>query len=150
MAEITITQIVAAVAATIGADTSEVEEVQSGELLTESIQNEPVAQVYWESEETDVSGETDRTTFGGVIQQSEVILHIDVYVAQRAHIGQDMARAMVLAEDVRGALVGQRQAKPFFGLEGLKSFRWRAERVTFDYSNVKYAGIRFVLTIRVY
>lgn len=148
MTEITITQIVQAIADTIDTEPT-VKQVQSGLTLSESIQNQPVVQVYWEDENIDAASQNDRTTFKAGVRQSELTINADVYVRQRAHIGEDMAAVMTLAEAVRNTLAAQKIA-PFFNLEGIKSYHWRAERVTFEYADVKYAGIRFIITIRVY
>lgn len=148
MANVTYTQLIEAIRAAL-AVASGINEAQASTTMTESIQNLPVLQVYLETEETSADSGTDRTTFRAGVRQPEITINVDVYVRQRAHIGEDLAACYVTAQAVRDVLAAQ-NTQPYFARDGIQSFRWRMERVTFDYSGVLYAGLRFILTMRVY
>ena len=148
MTTLTITQITEGIRDTL-APAEGLKRVESGVTLTESIPDTPLLQVYFQDEETDIASQTDRTTFRGGVKQAGVTHHADVYVRQRGNIGEDIAACEEMAEAVRTLLASQ-NTKPYFGLDGLKAFHWRAERVTFEYADVKYSGIRFVITTRVF
>lgn len=117
--------------------------------LSDGMNDTPTLQVYWDEESTDIASETDRTTFQAGVRQSELVYFADAFVKQRESIGEDMARVYPIAQSVRGILAAQ-NVKPYFGLDGIKSFRWRAQRVLIDYAGISYIGIRFTLTIRVF
>lgn len=140
-----------AIAATV-ATSALFKQAQARERLTESISETPLAQIYFESQETSAGGNTDRKTFGNrdqrPIKQSTVIYHIDIYSSQRADIGRDMAAVEDTIDEVDEILDTQERS-PFFGVEGIKSFKYRIERVIFDYGNVKYSGARFVITLTI-
>lgn len=148
MPNLTITEITQAIADTLSA-AQDVNIAQALEAITEGIQDAPLLQVYHEHEDTDPSGETHQTTFKGGVQQSHQIYYVDCYARQRAHIGHDMAAVAALTEAVRAVLAAQKP-KPYFGLEGIQSLRWEANRVQFEYAAVKYAGVRFEIEIRVF
>lgn len=148
MSDISITQITQSIAATLAASAG-VNEAQRLDTLAEGIQNAPLLQVYWEHEDTDAAGSTQQTTFRGGVMQSHQRYYVDCYTRQRASIGEDMAAVATLTEAVRAVLAAQK-LKPYFGLAGIQAFRWEANRVTFEYGAVKYAGTRFEIELRVY
>ena len=149
MTSITLTQIGTAISGVIASDATGINEVQDA-ALSESIQDLPLVQVYWQTEETEAGTQTERFTFGGGVQQSDMEFYADVYVKQRGQLDEDIPAVTDYAEKVREALKLQKTANPFFGLSGIKAFHWRAERVTFDYSSVQYAGIRYTITVKVF
>lgn len=116
---------------------------QAMDEMTESIPDTPLIQVYFESVRTPEE-QVKQTTFGGVVQQTILTINVDVYSSRRANIGEDMARVTIKADEVIRVLQAER-VKPFFKLEGIKSFGWRAERVVFEYGKENYMGVRFVL-----
>jgi hypothetical protein len=119
--------------------------------LSDGITETPTLQVYWESTEEDISGSTDRTSFGAGVRQDEHLFHGDLYVRQRSHIGEDMRDLMAMKDAIDAVLVAEK-TKPYFGLAGIKAFRWRAERVTFVYGDpqIPFVGIRYYLTVRTF
>jgi hypothetical protein len=128
-----------------------VQEAQANDTLAESVYA-PMLQVYPDSGSASAGGATDRKTFGANrLQVEDLIINVDVYARQRSHIGEDMAASTRLADAVRGVL-HQQLTPPFFGHEHIRSFRWRWQRVTFEYGDpqLRYAGIQFVLTVQVY
>lgn len=158
MGNITIAQINTALATTLG--TAEgVVRTQDGANdgtadntttpLSDGMNDTPTLQVYFDEGETDAAYETDRTTFQAGVRQTGLTFLADVFVKQRESLGEDMARTLVLASAVWDVLEAQ-TVKPYFGLEGIQAFHWRAQRVILDYAGVSFIGIRFTLTIRVF
>ncbi|MFA5377701.1 MAG: hypothetical protein WC455_18265 [Dehalococcoidia bacterium] len=125
--------------------------VQTNETITDGMQTVVTLQIYPEEITGDTKTRTDRMTMGGGVRHTEVIYHVDVYALQHANIGQDM-KAIALAADKVIAVLEAQDATPPFGLAGLKSFRWNARRVLFELGDaqVKYAGLRFVLTFSIF
>jgi len=123
--------------------------VQTMEGLTEGMNNTPAIQVYPQEWSTDPNSNTGMSSFQGQIRQSDVVMHLDVYVRQRSNLGEDNAALIRLADQINPVLEGERN-KPYFGQEGLKSYSWRGTRVTFVYGTATYVGIQYVLTFRVF
>ena len=126
---------------------------QSYNELTEGINSGdlPLLQVYFESFLMDQQdGLTDRTSFQAAVRQVPFLIRADVFATQRGNIGQDISRTTEIADDVLDILQGQ-DTKPYFGLVGIKAWNLHsAQRVTFEYADAKYPGIRFELMIWVY
>jgi hypothetical protein len=124
---------------------------QSYDELTDGMTDTPTLQVYWQRDVTDPQGTTHQTAFGTGVQQVEVVFHADLFARQRSHIGDDMAVLYGMAQAVRETLEAE-TSSPYFGLDGIKAFRWTAERVTFEYGDpsLPYIGARFVIIVRVF
>jgi hypothetical protein len=150
MASITIAQICDAIETTLSSATG-LNRSETYSELSDGITEEAWLQVYPETLETDVATGTDRTTFRGGVRQTEFTFHADLYARQRSHIGDDM-RLLVQLIDAIVVKLEQQATKPYFGLEGIKAFRWRGERVTFIYGDrqLPYVGMRFTITVRVF
>jgi len=154
----TVAEINSAIETTLSA-ASGIVRSQDYDELTEGIHGAdmPLLQVYPENGNTDSGGgNTDRTTFGGIRRQTTVMFHADLYARQRSHVGEDMA-AVVAAMDSIIAILEAQKERPFFGLgsseaEYIKSFRWRWERVVFEYGDpiLRYAGVRFIIEVTVF
>lgn len=148
---ITKAQICDAIADTLG-DAASVARTQSFDELGESIGDTPLLQVYpgttWQQ---DPSGNTDRTTFGGGVRQTILVIHVDLYAHRRARMSEDMA-ALVNTSDEIETILEEQDKKPYFGLVGIQAFSWLATRVVFVYTDqeIKYAGVRYAITIRVF
>ena len=148
---ITLAQICNAIETTLATATTVVRS-ESYDELTEGIHDLPMLQIYPEGSSQSPPGATDRHTFGGAgnpVRQTEFVIHADYYARQRAHIGEDMAALVDGIDALQDVLEGQDQ-KPYFGLDGLKAFSWRWDRVTFVYADVNYIGARFMLLVRVF
>ena len=148
---ITIAQICNAVESTLGAAAT-VKRSQSYDGLTEGMQDFPTLQIYPEAGNQDPGGgNTDRTTFKAGVRQTELIVHADYYARQRSHLGEDMA-AIVNGWDAITNELEKQDSKPYFGLDGLQAFKWTAQRVIFEYGDpkVRYTGVRFVITFRIF
>lgn len=132
-------------------------QVQAGQSLTESIPETALIQVYIDAKNMQ-STATDRLSFGGAKRQNADIdqpvrpnrwtVNVDVYCRQRSDIGTDMAAVEDRANYV-DELLGTQVNSPFFGLDGIKTFTFRMERVTFDYNKVSYVGVRFILDLTI-
>jgi hypothetical protein len=147
MADVNLSTICDAIETTLAAATGLVR-TQSYDELTEGIHDWPMLQVYPESGELDPSGRTDRTTFGAGVQQDRTIIHADLYVRQRAHIGEDMS-ALVNMIDAIKQVLRHEGADTLFGVANLQSIHWRWERVVFIYGDpeLKYVGARFYIEV---
>jgi enoyl reductase-like protein len=124
---------------------------QSPDTLTEGLQDLPLFQVYPDAGTQDPGGSTDRSSFGGGVMQHEVIINADLYVRQRSNLAEDMKAVVDRLDDV--ITVMQAQKHSYFGKKDeIKSMKWRWARVVFAYGEpeVKYVGIRFVITVRVF
>ena len=159
MANITLNAIVDAVSDTLGTATT-LNRSQSYDELTENIPDWPLLQVYWESfSPVSTDSGTDRRTFGGLggdedtpLRDKEIIVHADYYARPRSHIDEDM-KAVVDGADALLDILETVDVTPFFGLDGIKAWSLQsATRSTFIYNDPQtpYAGVRFVIAIRVF
>jgi len=136
---------------TVLAEAVGVQSSQSYDELTEGIpaMDCPRVQVYPDRGTCDPSGKTDRTTFGAGVQQVEVIVFADLYARQRSQLAEDM-KATVGMIDAIVEVLQEQERPPFFGLMGIKSFKWNWKRTTFRYARALYMGARFTLTLRIF
>lgn len=129
--------------------------VQNYDQLTEGMNTTPTLQVYPESWEVDVSGDTDRSTFvdgtTGIpgVRQTDLLIRLDLYVRQRSQLNEDWGDAVDLASAVSDKLDEQGSC-PLFAQTGIRSMHWTCTRVVFDYATVLYTGFRFELRVRVF
>lgn len=144
---ITIAQMCDAVALTLGAAVG-MARAQSYDELTEDYPDLPLLQVYPESGSVDITGTSDRTTFRGGTRTGEYAITCDLIARQRAHLGEDMAVTTDLVDAVTTVLEAQ-NVKPYFGLVGIKGFRWSWQRTLFQRGdpNVAYVGARFAVVL---
>jgi hypothetical protein len=125
--------------------------VQANEALQDGMQDFVTVQIYPDEISGETKTRTDRQTMGAKARHTELVIFVDVYARQRSHIGQDMKAVTQAADLVISVLQGQ-DATPPFGLAGLKTFHWRANRVLFEYGDpqIKYVGLRFTLTFSIF
>lgn len=125
--------------------------VHEPEQIKENIVDAPTLQIYPVDGNTDRQGENDRTSFGASIRQTTITVYADYYARQRSHIGEDL-NAVVEGMDALINVLEAQQTKPYFGNTDIKSFAWRWEYVTFAYGEqeVKYSGVRFIITLYVF
>jgi hypothetical protein len=147
---ITLAQICNAIESTLAAATT-VARSESYDELTEGVQDFPMLQVYPEAGNVDAVGSTDRTTLQAGCRQTSVTIHADYYARQRSQLDEDM-KALVNGIDALTNVLEQQDTKPYFGLDGIRAFRWEWRRVTFVYGDggQPMVGARFVLTVRVF
>lgn len=147
---ITLTQIAAALDTTFSAILS-IPYVHVPSEMREGMQDAPLLQIYPADMNQDPTGDADRTTFRAVVRQTVQTWYVDLYARQTSDLGEDMAILLPLADAIVDKLEEQ-DTKPYFGLDGIQAFSWSGQRVTFVYGQpeIKYAGYRFVLTIRIF
>jgi hypothetical protein len=123
----------------------------SGEQLTEGMNDKNVLQIYPEEQPTvSVGSGTQKKTLGASPYiDEEFIIHADYYCQQRANIGEDMANLVTGIDAIRANLKTQNCPNPF-SLTGIPNFQWSWQRVVFEYGGVNYIGARFRLTLRTY
>ncbi len=126
--------------------------VQSLDELTEAYADTPMCQIYWDRTEI-ISESTDRRSFRGGVREYDHTFNADIPCRQRSHIDEDMSAVATITEAVIGELEKQ-DTKPYFNQDGIKAFRWRCERVTFNPSSDPkgpfYVGVRFIITLRTF
>lgn len=115
--------------------------------LTEGINEFPLVQVIPEEGEQAHQSNTDRTTFGAKLRFEQMVIHADVYAIQRHSLADDMKAVIDVADNVKARLDLQ-TTRPPFGVAGVDTWSYTWRRVIFEYgdSQVKYMGIRFILT----
>lgn len=119
----------------------------AGTRLTEGMQDYPTLQIYPEANTTtDWTGETDRISLSGKHSVKEYVIHADLLARPRSHIDEDMAQVVISANELEDIL--DTMTYPLFARAYILSFQWSWHWVVFSYAGVKYAGARFVLTIR--
>lgn len=109
----------------------------------------PRIQVYPDSGTCDRRGDTDRTAFQSGVQQAEVIFLVDLYARVRSQLAEDMKEAIDVIDAIIDVLQEQ-ERPPFFGIDGIKSFKWSWKRATLRYADQLYMGARFTLRIRIF
>lgn len=121
-----------------------------GNKLRETIPETPAVQVYFESKDTTSPGGTDRYSMGGaghaIIRKTTIVIHVDIYVRQRSNIGDEFAAMEELIDEVDDIMERQ-EGSPYFGIDGVKAYSYRAERVTFEYNKNDYVGVRYFVTL---
>ncbi len=151
MATVSTADINTALLTTLGAAANLIR-TQDFDEITEGMQDTPTLQVYPETLGSDVTTNTDRSTFGGGLKQTDTIFNADVLVNQRSNIGEDMAKVLPLTDQIVEILQSQNK-KPYFDINpktAIKAFSWTANRVIFSYAAVDFIGVRFVITIRTF
>lgn len=136
-------------AAIITGDTIVAEEPDD---FTEGIVDSAVLQVYPFAGDTDPAGNNDRRSFQAAVRLTEVVVHADYYARQRSNLDEDMVAVVNGMDGIIDKL--EEQTTVLFGLDKakVKAFKWHWEHVTFVYGDpeVKYAGVRFVITVTVF
>src|SRR3990167_9170922 len=64
---------------------------QSYNALTEGMNDPNLIQVYPEAARQDPGGQTDRTTFGAYVRQTDTTINVDYYARQRRRSEEDKA-----------------------------------------------------------
>jgi hypothetical protein len=148
MATYTLDELLNGVHDTLAAASSLVrDESQAEDEITEGIHDWPLLQTWMaENTGTDWTGETDRVTLSGKHSVKEYLLYSDLYVEQRAHVGQAMGKLLYVINEFEDIL--DTQSYNLFGLDYVTSMRWSWRQVTFEYGGVKYTGARFSITVR--
>lgn len=145
---ITLTQICQAIETTLA---PAVTYTQTASELKDGMSDQSVLQVYPQSGTSNPPQQTDRTTFQAVVRQAEIVVYADLYATVRSEIGEDFAILLPLIDLVIDEIEKQ-DTKPYFGLVGIRAFRWEWQRVMFQYNDasMRYAGARFIFTLRIF
>jgi hypothetical protein len=148
MATYTLDQLVNGVHDALAAAASLVrDQSQAADEITEGIHDWPLLQTWLaENTGTDYTGDTDRVTLSGKHSVKEYLIYSDLYVEQRAHVGQAMGALLVTINEIEDIL--DTQTYRLFGLSFVTSMRWSWRQVTFEYGGVAYTGARFSVTVR--
>ena len=128
-----------------------IESMKSYDELTEGVPSLACLRlhVYPDSVGEDVATFTDRTAFAAGVQQSEILIFVDHYARQRSQMHLDM-KATVEGLDALQTVLEAQERKPFFGVTGIKSFKWSWKRAALIYGDAVYAGGRFSILVRVF
>lgn len=153
---VTIKQICDAIDATLGevlVASGDLVRSQNFDELTEGINDPHTLQIYPEEESpVSVGSGAQKLTFGSTpFVDEEIVIHVDYYAQQRAHIGEDMNLLVSGVDAIRANLKTQNCPNPF-GLTGIANFQWSWRRVIFEYGGpeLKYIGARFRLVLRTF
>lgn len=120
--------------------------------FTEGIVDSAVMQIYPVAGDTDPAGNNDRRSFQAAVRLTEIVVHVDYYARQRSNLDEDMVAVVNGMDGIIDKL--EQQTTVLFGLDKakVKAFKWHWEHVTFVYGDpeVKYAGVRFIITLTVF
>ena len=145
---ITLTQICQAIETTLS---PAVTYTQTASEMKDGMADQPTLQVYPQSGTSSPPQNTDRSSFQANVRQQEIIVYADLYATPRSEIGEDFALLLPLIDAMIDEIEKQ-DTKPYFGLIGIKAFRWDWLRATFQYNDLtqQYAGARFTFYLRVF
>ena len=147
MTILTFVEILDGITATLAADPA-IKQALTMEDITESVQVVPACLVYIAEFNTDIQTQNSQTTFRGGVRQNQVVVNVDALARRRSHIGEDMKDVTELA-DVIVAILEAQKTHPYFGLDGLKTFKWRATYATFHHGADDFSALRFILTFMI-
>lgn len=154
MTSIKISEIITGIKTTLAATTVTGDTViaQEPNDFDEGIVDSALMQIYPVSGDTDPAGNNDRRSFQAAVRLTEVVVHVDYYARQRSNLDEDMVAVVNGMDGIIDKL--EQQTTVLFGLDKtkVKAFKWHWEHVTFVYGDpeVKYAGVRFIITVTVF
>lgn len=122
--------------------------------LSEGLANTPLLQIYWNSLNTVAENSaTDRNTFGSSTQkplrQKRYIFRVDLYCDPRANLDSVFVQMLPIVDEINNVLEAQ-DAKPYFGLDGIKSFTFTCERGNIEYGSVNYPVVQWTIELSVF
>jgi len=94
-------------------------------------------------------GRTDRTTFGGGVRQNDVEVGARVVLPPKGSFGEAIALQTEIMDNLIDVFETQTE-QPFFGHQGIKTFRWKMERATIKHGDREYPGIEVTLFITLF
>jgi hypothetical protein len=146
---VTLAELTDAVADTL-ADAASLGSTQSYNEITEGAVDLPSLQVFPLSFAEDSSGgETDRKTFQAGVRVKDIGIRINVFAAIRQNLAENMTAYVTLMDELIDIIEAQ-DTKPYFGLEGIKSFRWNFEHVIFEHGAMKIVGAQLDIVLGVF
>jgi hypothetical protein len=137
------------------ANNSDIQWVHNLDDLKEGLANTPCIQVYWNSLEPVSEGSaTDRRTFGGnasaaPIRTKRFVWSVDLYLNPRSMIDQILTKMLPYVDEINDILEAQNQ-KPYFGITGIQSYTWSAQRGTQEYASTMYPVCQWTIEILVF
>lgn len=128
-------------------------QVQNYHELTEGINDAPLAQIYWESLNSPGIGGMPAYTLPNKRYSRDVLFRVDLYVARRNNLDENMKAVVVWADRLWDKLEETVLTCDYFGDDAIWVLNWSAQRVVFSYGNTSpsllYPGVRCELTVRV-
>ena len=152
MSKPTYSEISEGIAATLEAAAG-INVVQRELSLTESIADAPCIQVYMKTDEP--RDATERTSFQAKIRQNKTVWYADVYAHERGVLGENIRDVYQYGQAVKDVLnsmmnITEGNVPPFFGVEGIKTYHWSAERLQLANGSTDYAAMRFTLSLNLF
>lgn len=157
MATVTHLAICDGIRTTLGAAAG-IKRIQSVDEITESIPegDMPLLMTYVQSWGADTGGDTQKSSFGSspLIQSSPVYV-ADVYIPSKGSIAESFGVLVTIADQC-DLLIEAQVGITLFGVldsasnAAIKSFSWSGERVTLEYADVNYPGIRYTFTMSIF
>ena len=83
------------------------------------------------------------------MQQTAVVIIVDVYARRRSQLSDDMKVTVDLIDAISDILETQ-ERPPFFGESGVKAYSWSWKRMTFLRAKAFYMGVRFTINCRIF
>jgi len=162
MGVITKAQIASAIVAELSVIT-DFKQAMDVDEIKESLQRPdlPAFLVYPKSWQSDAGSTVTQITFGGggtAVQPKLFTFMVEVHATIRHQIGQDMARAIDITDQVDTLLDAQVSSsqRPRFGLTdsagnaAIKSFGWSAEHALQQYGGIETVGAQYMLEFEVF
>lgn len=151
-AQPTYSQISSGIADTLSAAVG-INVVQHELSLSDAIADVPQIQVYMQDDEPHET--VERTTFKKGVSWNQTIWNADLFAHERGDLGENIRDVYVFGQAIKDVLNTMQNENvggvpPFFGVDGIQSYHWRAERMTLEVAAVGYSAIRFVLTLNLY
>lgn len=148
MADVSLRTLLDGVKSTLGTANGMVR-AEALEDITDGVSDLPILKIFFWSANADANSQTDRSSFGGGVKLTQVVVNADLFATEQSHMGEDDG-GVVDGFDAVVAILQAQNAKPYFGVDGLKGFRWEAQRAEIGWGNEKYSGIRFTLTFTIF
>ncbi len=118
--------------------------------LTEAVTNTPTMQFFWEGMDiVSSAGETDRHTFGGGERIKDFNFRVDLYIDRSSSLHKLFGHMLPLTDAINDVFEAQNQ-KPYFGIDGIKSYSFSCERALVEYGGYTYPVVQWELGIRVF
>jgi hypothetical protein len=121
--------------------------------LSEAIADVPLIQVYMQDDEPQEA--TERMTFRAGARWNRSVWYADLYAHERGDLGENIRDVYQYGQAVKDVLNSMKNleegnAPPFFGVTGIQTYHWRAERLTLEVATQGYSAMRFILTLNLY
>lgn len=149
MARVTLSQVCDAVAQTLGDQSDCLVRVESFDQLSETFTDFPMAQIMAVRTTTDPSGGNDRLSFRAVQRVTTVEIRVDVAVAPRSALAENMQRTTEVWEDIQTILEAQTIA-PLYGLTGIRAHDWTIALATLERPDQTVLGLTVTINATIF